>query len=213
MGLVDGFTVSEAAEALAVSRVRVQHMISNGLLPAERIGNRWIIPRHEVFRAQRLPRRGGRPLTAERCWQHIQDVCAGHLAPVWLAENWSRLNKRARHEVGRILPEVLPEVYDDPRVRLGGAHAAAVTGVAIRPFQEPLDIYVSDELAEAYKTEVGFRSVASEPNVTIHAVPRSLWAGIASEAVVALPVAYLDLMEAGDRAASEVLRYLQGQSR
>src|ERR1043166_6068352 len=81
--LVEGFTVQETAAALDVSRIRVQHMIRDHQLVAERVGNRWIIPRHEVFRAQRIPRQGGRPFSAARCWEIIDEITQGHRSLDW----------------------------------------------------------------------------------------------------------------------------------
>jgi excisionase family DNA binding protein len=207
--LIQGLTVQEAAAALDVSRIRVQHMISNHQLAAERVGNRWIIPRHEVFRVQRIPRTGGRPYSAKRCWDTIDDVCHGRRPLEWLHENWHLLRGRARHTTGRMLPDVIPEVYDDPDVVVGGAHAAADRGASARPFTPPLDVYLPEARAESYAISIGLRPVTAEPNVTIHAVTGEHWELLSTSRTVNLVVAYTDLMEAGDRAADEVYRQLQ----
>lgn len=207
--LVDGFTVREAAETLGVSRVRVQHMIRDHQLVAERVGNRWIIPRHEVFRSQRIPRPAGRPYSPSSCWDIIDDLSHGRRPLEWLHGNWHLLCGRARHTTGRMLPDLVDEVYADPNVVVGGAHAAADRGAAARPFTPPLDVYIAEPKASAYSIGIGLRPVTAEPNVTLHTVTSEQWAQLATSRTVNLVVAYTDLMEAGDRAATEVYRELQ----
>jgi excisionase family DNA binding protein len=207
--LVDGFTVQEAADALGVTRVRVQHMIGDGQLVAERIGNRWIIPRHEVFRCQRLPRTGGRPYSATRSWSIIDELSHDHRPIEWLRDHWHMLRSRATHTTGRMLPDLIADVYHDPHVVVGGAHAAADRGAAARPFTPPLDVYVSDSKAVSYSMAIGLQTITAEPNVTIHIVTAERWDRLSADRTVNLIVAYTDLMEAGDRAADEVYRELR----
>jgi excisionase family DNA binding protein len=211
--LVDGFTVREAAEALGVSRIRVQHMIRDGQLVAERAGNRWIIPRHEVFRCQRIPRPGGRPYTAARCWDIIDELCHDHRPLEWLHENWHLLCGRARHTTGRMLPDLIDDVYEDQNVVVGGAHAAADRGAAARPFTPPLDVYLPETKADSYSIGIGLRPVTAEPNITVHTVTSSQWELLSTSRTVNLVVAYADLMEAGDRAAAEVYHELRSGKR
>lgn len=198
----------QAAEVLGVSRVRVQHMIRDGRLRGEWAGNRWIIPRHEVFRAQRVPRVGGRPYSAGRCWAIIDDVYSGARPVEWLQDNWSQVAGRAQHTTGRMLPDLMSEVYDDQRVVLGGAHAAAMRGAVVRSFRPPLDVYVADTNSHAYMASIGMQMVTAEPNITVHSVSGDQWDRLNTARTVNLVVAYLDLMEAGDRAATEVYSQL-----
>jgi excisionase family DNA binding protein len=207
--LVDGFTVREASDSLGVSRVRIQHMITDGSLRAELVGSRWIIPRHEVFRMKRLPRHSGRPYSPETCWEIVDELETGRRPLNWLGENWYRLTGRARHTTGRMLTDLIADVFDDERVVLGGAHAAAVRGAATRPFHPPLDVYVADSLAGSYLSSVGFRPFTAEPNITMHTVTDQQWEHVVQSRTVSLVVAYLDLMEAGDRGAVEVLHQLR----
>jgi excisionase family DNA binding protein len=207
--LVDGFTVREASDALGVSRVRIQHMITDESIRAELVGSRWIIPRYEVFRMQRLPRHGGRPYSPRTCWEIIGDLEAGRRPLDWLSEHWYRLNGRARHTTGRMLPDLIADVFDDQRVVVGGAHAAATGGAATRAFQPPLDVYVADAFATKYVSSIGLRPFTAEPNITVHTVTDQQWEYFGQSRTVSLVVAYLDLMEASDRGATEVYRLLQ----
>ena len=212
--LVDGFTVQEAATTLGVSRIRVEHMIRNNQFHPERIGNQWIIPRHEVFRAHRVPRRNGRPFTPESCWSVIDELDNGNRSPAWLHDNWDRLSPRAVHTTGRMLPELIGDVFTHDHVVLGGAHAANAHGANARGNTPPVDIYIDERHAIGYMKHIGLRVATADPNATIHAVPQRWWTRLSKNRVVSLAVAFVDLMEAGDRAAPEAYRALRvGPSR
>ena len=204
--LVAGFTVLEAASTLGVSRVRVEHMIRNNQFHPERIGNQWIIPRHEVFRAHRVRRRSGRPFTPDTCWSVIDELDIGSRSSAWLHDNWDRLSPRAVHTTGRMLPELINDVFTNDLVVVGGAHAANAHGANARGRTPPVDIYIDERKAAAYMKQIGLRIATADPNATIHAVPQQWWTELAKNRVVSLAVAFVDLMEAGDRAAPEVYR-------
>jgi hypothetical protein len=108
-----------------------------------------------------------------------------------------------------MLPDLIADVYEDPNVVIGGAHAAANRGAAARPFTPPLDVYVAEARAVSYSVGIGLRPVTAEPNITVHTVTSSQWELLSTSRTVNLVVAYADLMEAGDRAATEVYRELQ----
>lgn len=206
--LVEGFTVREAADSLGLSRQRVQQMIGNKQITAEEIGNQWIIPRHEIFRSKRIPRIKGRPYTADSCWAIIDELDDGRRPLSWLRDNWYMLETRAEHVTGRALPDVLGEIYDDRRIIVGGSHAASVAGAPTRERTPPVDIYIAQHDAAAYRAAIGLRAVTAEPNITMHIVSSERWGQLGRHRTVNLVVAYLDLMEAGDRAAGEVLGQL-----
>lgn len=210
--LVDGFTVQETASTLVVSRVRVEHMIRNGQFHPERVGNQWIIPRHEVFRAQRVRRRSGRPFTPDSCWSVIDQLDAGSRPPQWLHDNWDRLSPRAIHTTGRMLPELIGDIFTNDHVVLGGAHAANTHGANARGHTPPVDVYTDERHAADLMNQIGLRIATAAPNATIHAVAQAHWPQLATNRVVSLAVAYVDLMEAGDRAASEAFRALSAGS-
>jgi hypothetical protein len=169
-------------------------MIRDNQLVAERVGNRWIIPRHEVFRSQRIPRTGGRPYTATSCWDIIDDLCHGRRPLEWLHENWHLLGGRARHTTGRMLPDMIDDVYEHPDVVVGGAHAAADRGAAARPFTPPLDVYMAETKVDSYAIDIGLRPVTAEPNITVHTVTSAQWELLSTSRTVNLVVAYADLM-------------------
>ena len=123
--------------------------------------------------------------------------------------NPSLVPRRAHQTTGRMLPDLIADSYDDTTVVLGGAHSAAVRGVAARSFTPPLDVYLADTRAAKYMSGIGLQAVTAEPNITVHSIASSQWDRLATSRTVNLVVAYLDLMESGDRAAAEVYRELR----
>jgi excisionase family DNA binding protein len=68
MGLNDSYiSTSEAARILGMHPLAVQKLIYRGALPAEKIANRWLIPKEalEEFAKTYLPKRG-RPRTKRK---------------------------------------------------------------------------------------------------------------------------------------------------
>lgn len=96
MGLV---SVPHAARELGVSRVRIQQRITDGSLPAQRVGHQWVIDEADL-RAVAHHAGPGRPLSPASAWALIV-VAAGEAA---------RLSphgrSRARARLGRLLREV-----------------------------------------------------------------------------------------------------------
>jgi len=54
-------TTKQAAERLEISLRRVQRLIQDGLLPAERIGRDWLIQEPDLNQFAQKPRKSGRP--------------------------------------------------------------------------------------------------------------------------------------------------------
>lgn len=140
-------SVSEAAEALGLSRQRVVQLIGAGRLNASRLGHTWAIPQAELdaFEAARRPR--VRPMSA-RVARGMVDLIAQHLGeqagPSWLElpdREKSRLRRKweqlaASQDPAPLLRAWLPlrcrserfsfqgdprEVFTDPRLQPGGA--------------------------------------------------------------------------------------------
>ena len=69
----------------------------------------------------------------------------------------------------------------------------------------PFDIYISEAYLEQLTTWSALRVVTTEPNIRVHAVKADIWAALESDSYVSLAVAWLDLHDAGDRAATEAI--------
>lgn len=62
-------SVSEAAEALDITPVRVRQLIDAGKLKADRVGKQWVLEEMEVQRYRRSPR--GRPSSPSSAWGYL----------------------------------------------------------------------------------------------------------------------------------------------
>ena len=58
-------SVSESAEVLGVSAQRVRAMISDGVLPAIKVGRAWVLEEKDVFARAAAKPKGGRPRATE----------------------------------------------------------------------------------------------------------------------------------------------------
>lgn len=146
MGLV---SVPQAARELGVSRMRVQQRITDGSLPAQRVGHQWVIDEADL-RAVARHAGPGRPLSPASAWALIA-VAAGdaaRLSPhgrsrararlgqllreassmddmdVFAALMGRALGGRAQRDLYRASPLDLPGLREDPRLRLSGLSAA-----------------------------------------------------------------------------------------
>lgn len=59
MKQIQFISAKEAAELLGVSKQRIIHLINEGRINAERVGNAWVLLKSEVERFE--PNRPGRP--------------------------------------------------------------------------------------------------------------------------------------------------------
>jgi excisionase family DNA binding protein len=57
--------VTEAAEELGLSQNRVRQLIKGGKIPAQKIGNLWIVTRPDLEEFKAKPRKPGRPSTED----------------------------------------------------------------------------------------------------------------------------------------------------
>lgn len=146
MGLV---SVPHAARELGVSRMRVQQRITDGSLPAQRVGHQWVIDEADL-RAVAHHAGPGRPLSSASAWALIA-VAAGdaaRLSPhgrsrararlgqlmreatsmddldVFAALMGRALGGRARRKLYRASPLDLPGLREFPRLCLSGLSAA-----------------------------------------------------------------------------------------
>lgn len=205
---LDVCSVREAADRLGVDRSRVQALISAGELRADKIAGRWLIPMSELDRRARSKNAGGRPWSQHRAWAFLRGVEEGDVSPAELRKRAWQLRRRARRVELDVLPELESQLLDDQRVLLGGVHAGSRFGAAVRP-QFPADLYVAERDLNAVIAEHHL-FVADVPRVVLHVVHDIEAAASAQEpGAVPLAAAWLDLFEAGDRAARELEHELE----
>lgn len=201
---MDGYSVREAAEQLGVNRARVQAMIQAGQLAAAKHAGRWIIPSAEVHRRHRSGAHGGRPWGQSRAWQFLLDLACGSSAVEELRKTAWCLRRRASISEFAVLPELREDLLNDPRVVLGGSHAAERLG-SVASGRWPADVYVrqSDLRPLVKQYHLIDPAMPSTGSLVVHVVD-DLPDELAQVRCVPAVVAWLDLHERGDRVLGEV---------
>jgi excisionase family DNA binding protein len=199
---MDGLTVREAAARMGVGRARVQAMIMRGELAAESIGGRWVVPVDEALRAGRIPRVAGHPLDEATAWRIVGEIDNGARDSIELSQQWGALSARAKSFIGRVLPDRADLEGCSVDIRLGGNRRASELGASVTALH-PHDVYLLDSTFNVFADWAGFARVAGAHNVRMHLVNSSTWQLL--DTGLPLAACWLDLADAGDRGASEVM--------
>ena len=192
-------SLDEAAQVLDVTRRRVQALVENGQLRAQRVGGRWLVEPAEVYQRRRMVARRGRPLNASTAW----DLIAHTKLPSDQHEQDAfrrRLLTRADHRAAYIHPSLFANLRDHERHVLGGRHAADAFGLPVGLADCDLDLYLrADDLDDLITAHV-MRFDASTTNLHLHVVLADAWPFTGDQGFAPLLVAWLDLADRGDRA-------------
>lgn len=209
----------EAARELGISVQRVRVLARVGKLPANKVGNRWIV--EQLPRERRTPR-NGRPLSSRSAWAFLA-LISGH-TPSWMpASSVSRLRRRMRNcewalgalegsqaraktEYFRFLPVDLPRIRAEHGVVLSGL-SALTSDFDLFGAADHLDAYLGARRLESLKRVYRPAAAVADANVTLR-VPTQPWILSFSRAPAAVVAA--DLLHDPDarirRAGREVLR-------
>jgi excisionase family DNA binding protein len=192
-------SLGEAAQALDVSRRRVQALVDKGQLRGHRVGGRWLVEAADVSQRRRVVARQGRPLNASTAWGIIN--CATLPREEADQDAFRRLVlTRAEHRDGYIHPSLIAEIRNDERHVLGGRNAADEAGLPVGTSDDHLEMYLrASDLDELTNTHV-VRFDATKPNLYLHIVDTPPWPFRPDQRIVPLLVAWLDLADRGDRA-------------
>lgn len=186
-------SVAEAAKMLGVHPQRVHQRIREGSLPAEKIGNQWVIDMNDLRRIKRHAG-PGRPLSSKSAWDLLLVAGSDHGVPELSPSARSRarsrlrsllvqasssepddaaahlvraLGNRAERALFAASPRDLPDVRDDERVHLSGVSLPesnmSAADVA-EGYVRPNDL---DDLVADYLLSPAARSRA---NVILHVV-------------------------------------------
>lgn len=223
----ESLSVEEAAAVLAVSARQVRALVAAGRLPASRLGSMWLVDAESVRKRARLAPAAGRPLSAEAAWsllavvdglleqaedrhgsvdvwqavpdRHLRHRLRRLLAHPRSASRWSQsLASRAVRQPIWVHPGMQPRMSDDPRLRVGGAAAAAAYGVeASNPVAARW--YIDDEDLQAVRLAYHLEDDphgALDLMVIPAQAPRALRPAHGQH--VPLAVALADLLDAAD---------------
>jgi excisionase family DNA binding protein len=220
-----GVSVEEAAERLGVSPRAVRLRITDGALPAVKLGRDWRVDERAVARLARRRPGGGRPLSPAMAWAVLllasgDEPGADRLigrpryrarARQWLrehplAEYADRLRERARREVFDAHASELPGLRERPDVWLTGTSAADVVGLLGEA--QAVELYAPAADREAIVAEHALMTGSGD--VTVRWVPDEVWPALNPAGHVAPHAAvFVDLLESEDpRARREAERAL-----
>lgn len=190
-------SVAEASEVLGVHPQRVYKRVREGSLPAEKVGNQWLIEMSEVSRIKRSAR-PGRPLSSKSAWAlfavAVNDLAASELSPSARSRARSRLRNLIAHVPSADLddatshlvsalrnraeralfvasPRDLPDIRDDKRVHLSGVSLPESNMSAAdlaEGYVAPQDV---NGLVDDYLLSPAPRARA---NVVLHVVPSAV---------------------------------------
>jgi hypothetical protein len=222
--------VQGAAQALGVVPARVRALIADGALPADKIGNSWLVHWGGVVDRKRAPAMAGRPMSPRNAWALLLDASGEDLpadidnharwrigkslAHHGLIELDSRLVRRARIHRMWGLPGELRALRSDDAVVLSGSSAAGPLALELAA-PDAVDGYVPAGRFDALVREYGLEdSNSARANVVLRSVPDDAWClsdrRIAPAAAVALDLAsYPD--SRSSRVGSELIDRLDKQ--
>jgi hypothetical protein len=217
-------SVPDAADALGLSPARVRLLASNGGLPAQKIGGRWLVERGGVEKRRSRGSAGGRPFAPRNAWavlglasgdevDGVDPVVRSRLRRALALEGLGALALRLerRAEVHRYSghPGEISYLLADKRLVVSGISAARAVGLDVLAGNEA-DGYVRNSDLDGFVGEHALLPAAAlDANVVLRVVPDDVWAEFlkgrphAPEAPVAL-----DLVEDVDprtRAAGKEL--------
>lgn len=210
--------VQECAQILGVSDRRVRAMIESGLLPARRVGGRWLVDESAVPRS----RRASRAMSERMAWA-LLEVLAGQIPDVAASER-ARLEEKAAallrgRDAARLLRSWLPRRAE--LVRLSAAPSdlpelRADERFVVSGVSDPRSGMSAAGEAEGYVMRADLPSLtrdfllssAGHPNVWLHVSDRRLPAEV-PPALIAADLADHD----GPREDARVLDLLLGGRR
>lgn len=228
-------SVGEVAEMLGVHPQRVHRRIRDGSLPAQKIGNQWVV---ELSDAQRIRHHAGpgRPLSSKSAWDLLAVAAGDDAASALSRSARSRarsrlrlllelasvadldtasaqleraLRNRAERALFAVSPQDLPDLRSDERVHLCGVslpESNLSSGDMVEGYVSSVDL---DPLVDDYLLSPAARSRA---NVVLHVVADDAKAPVSAplDDVVRSPLARAaDLAEHdGVREKNEAVRAL-----
>jgi excisionase family DNA binding protein len=206
-------SVSEAAEALGISRQRVNALVRGGALASRRAGDRVVlIDRESVERRRSEHHVAGRALSERSCWSVLL-LAAGRPLPDLSRAERARaaqrlrdldrarpqsMRNRARVAFYRAHPAVLARLREDSRLSLGGRDAASAHQADI-VLDDSVDAYVAEhDLDGVVDTQLLREVRRADANVILRVVGYDPARALLSGEVVPALLLGLDLVDAGD---------------
>ncbi|MEN8235678.1 MAG: excisionase family DNA-binding protein [Actinomycetota bacterium] len=212
-------SVQDAADVIGVTDRRIRAMIADGVLGAERVGDRWLLNNSEVDRLHATRRQPGRPYSPPHAWGLLA-IAGGRPTP-WLSGSENArlagilesssiealapsLRRRAESHHWYVHPGVLTDFVADRHTVVGGPGAAH----GLR-YGGPEHLYVPADSVDALRSE--YRPlVDAENSNTIMRIVHSAWPFLEGEQEAWPIVVAVDLLDhpldvRAQRVAREIL--------
>jgi len=220
--MVDPISIPEAAESLKLSSARVRALISQGQLPAEKIGHRWLIERGAVEQRRRSRSPRGRRFTAQNAWAllllaseedplkldpSVRSRLRRALALEGLAALAPRLRDRSQVATYKAHPGEIPYVLEDKTLVPSGINAAAAMGIGLLASREA-DGYLAQSQLQRFVDEHALSPAGIDGKVRLRVVPDSAWQNLTGRSIAPPAAVALDLADEPDprsKAAGEKL--------
>lgn len=200
-------STAEAAKRLDVNRSRVHQLIGLGRLPAQKVGNQWIVDADGVERLRRQDRQAGRPYAARNAWALLA-LAAGR-EPDWISTTEQkrlrrvldshrledlvpRLSRRAEVAGWYVHPSLLHALVEDAQTVVGGASA-----VESLVDERLIEVYVPASAVSRIASDYHVDEDADRPNVICRVVDGP-WPFEVGQQVADSVVAAVDLLELDD---------------
>jgi excisionase family DNA binding protein len=213
--MAEQISISEAARLLGMHPGRVRRDAQTGRLPAQKIGNSWVVNRSDLPRVGAAAR--GRPLSARSVWAIVRALSGLDVEGLSRSEH-QRLRGRIR-EIDRLdapswrarvvdhwyyaHPGILQQLGADHRVRV--SQPEKVRGDDRLVSLGPNPLYVSAEHLDDVVRRFALRAATpSDANVHICVPVQADW--LFSRAELPDAVIALDLLEARDPRSQDIAR-------
>jgi excisionase family DNA binding protein len=227
----DPISIAEAASLLALSATRVRAMVSQGQLPAVKVGGRWLIERGAVEQRRRGETPSGRRFTPRNAWALLL-LASGEDAPKLDPSVRSRLRRalaleglaalaprlRDRSSVSnyKAHPGEISYVLEDGALVPSGISAAGSMGLGLLASRE-VDGYIAQSQLPRFIAKHALSSGGIEGNVRLRAVPDDAWPELDGRSVAPASAAALDLADEPDSrsraAGKKLIRQIDRQYR
>jgi excisionase family DNA binding protein len=229
--MTDPISIAEAASLLTLSATRVRALVSQGQLPAVKIGGRWLVERGAVEQRRRGEAPRGRRFTPRNAWALLL-LASGENAPKLdpsvrsrlkraitregLATLAPRLRDRSSVSSYRAHPGEIPYVLEDGALVASGISAASSMGLGLLAGRE-VDGYIAQSQLPRFIAKHALSPGGIEGNVRLRAVPDDVWRELDGRSVAPAAAVALDLANEPDSrsraAGKKLIRQIDRQHR
>jgi excisionase family DNA binding protein len=219
--ILDPISTSEAAQILDLSPNRVRVLAAKGQLPAEKIGDRWLVERWAVKNRAESGALSGRLFEPHNAWAllflasglgvdgidpSVRSRLRRALAVEGLVGLLPRLARRAETRYFKVHAGEVPHLLEDRSLVRSGISAVGEYGIDLVPGHE-VDCYLQASQFETFAADHALIT-AGPANLRVRLVPDGAWRFLAGRELAPFAAVCLDLATEEDARSRFVGRYL-----